>query len=186
VDIPNLMSIFPIHLISGILAILMFSKSQLVFLFQADIDFVQLRASSCHYSTSWLDNIGTSAGRKDTRHVVRPGTFVLRFGLTGFVCRIFEPGGEEDCLRLIVGPTPSSTTTITSQHTNPSSTVPLSSHYAKALARLSADLGFDGWLLNFECPLKGGLVQTHLLSAWITILRRELQLLVGSHAQVVW
>jgi mannosyl-glycoprotein endo-beta-N-acetylglucosaminidase len=96
--------------------------------------------------------------------------------------RIFEGGGEEDCLRLIVGKTPSSPI----QRTNPSSGIPLSDHYAKSLAKLAMDLGFDGWLLNFECALQGGPTQTHLLSAWVTMLQIEMKSLVGDHAQVMW
>lgn len=65
-------------------------------------------------------------------------------------------------------------------------TLPLSSHYASILANLARDRGFDGYLLNFECPLQGGLEQTRALAAWISLLRSALQSTVGEHSEVIW
>lgn len=62
----------------------------------------------------------------------------------------------------------------------------MSPHYARVLAELAAQRGFDGYLLNFECPLRGGVEQTRALAAWITILQAELESKVGPHAQAIW
>ncbi|OSX60714.1 glycoside hydrolase family 85 protein [Postia placenta MAD-698-R-SB12] len=97
---------------------------------------------------------------------------------------IFEGQGQEDCLRLLVGRLPQSGT----GPAMPSSDIalPLSPHYAHLLADLAHQRGFDGYLLNVECPLIGKIEQTRALSAWISILESELQRKVGSHAQVIW
>ncbi|TDL17628.1 hypothetical protein BD410DRAFT_541522 [Rickenella mellea] len=97
---------------------------------------------------------------------------------------IFEGSGEEDCLRLLVGKLPKSTT----GPAEPSSahTLPLSPHYARLLAELAVERGFDGYLLNFECPLRGGPEQMRALDAWITILDSQLKRRVGSHSQAIW
>ncbi|KAJ3797013.1 glycoside hydrolase family 85 protein [Lentinula aff. detonsa] len=98
---------------------------------------------------------------------------------------ILEGGGEQDCLRLLVGKLPKSRTGPVSQPTTFTS-LPLSSHYARVLADLAKQRGFDGYLLNFECPLVGGMEQTRALAAWITLLQAELKLKVGSHAETMW
>ncbi|KDR71031.1 hypothetical protein GALMADRAFT_801556 [Galerina marginata CBS 339.88] len=98
---------------------------------------------------------------------------------------IFEGGGEEDCLRLLVGKMPTSKTGQVGK--SPASlTLPLSPHYAKVLAELARERGFDGYLLNFECPLSGGLEQTRALAAWITLLQSEILAKVGPHGQTLW
>jgi mannosyl-glycoprotein endo-beta-N-acetylglucosaminidase len=66
------------------------------------------------------------------------------------------------------------------------SSLPLSTHYARLLAQLAANRGFDGYLLNFECPLQGGVEQCRALAAWISLLRVELQKQVGPYAEVIW
>ncbi|KAG8900838.1 hypothetical protein FRB99_005743 [Tulasnella sp. 403] len=102
---------------------------------------------------------------------------------------IFEGAGEEDCLRLIVGPVPSqeSSTTTTANSLNQSGrTMVLSPHYAERLAELAHNRGFDGYLLNFECPLGGGEEQARLVAAWIILLKIELAKRVGPYAEVVW
>ncbi|KII83369.1 glycoside hydrolase family 85 protein [Plicaturopsis crispa FD-325 SS-3] len=96
---------------------------------------------------------------------------------------IFEGSGEEDCLRLLVGHLPKSKT----GPVIPSSfTLPLSAHYARLLADLAYQRGFDGYLLNLECPLRGGVEQTKALAAWNTLLQSELLRKVGAHAQTIW
>jgi mannosyl-glycoprotein endo-beta-N-acetylglucosaminidase len=97
--------------------------------------------------------------------------------------RIFEAGGEEDCLRLIVGKLPACKT---SQVHQSSFSLPLSLLYARLLATLPHDRGFDGYLLKFECPLAGSFEQTRALAAWITLLQSELLEKVGSHAETIW
>jgi len=99
--------------------------------------------------------------------------------------RIFERSGEEDCLRLLVGHLPKSRT---GPATQPSSlpSLPLSPHYAQVLAELALQRGFDGYLLNFECPLRGGVEQARALSAWITLLQSEIQAKVGPHGETIW
>ncbi|KAF7984889.1 hypothetical protein HWV62_10885 [Athelia sp. TMB] len=96
---------------------------------------------------------------------------------------IFEGSGEDDCLRLLVGQLPTSTSGPALPSTT---TLPLSPHYARVLADLAAQRGFDGYLLNFECPLRGGVEQTRALSAWIPILQAEMLAKVGPHAQALW
>ncbi|KIK62945.1 glycoside hydrolase family 85 protein, partial [Collybiopsis luxurians FD-317 M1] len=98
---------------------------------------------------------------------------------------IFEGGGEQDCLRLLVGRLPNSRTGTVSQPLTTTS-LPISPHYARILADLARQRGFDGYLLNFECPLAGGIEQTRALAAWITLLRFELKAKVGSHAEAMW
>lgn len=98
--------------------------------------------------------------------------------------RIFEGDAGDDCLRLIVGKLPASSTGSVNEESP--STVPVSSHYAVILAELAAERGFDGYLLNFECFLAGGLEQTRALAAWISILQSELIKRVGPHAETVW
>ena len=65
-------------------------------------------------------------------------------------------------------------------------TLPLSPHYAIVLAELARERGFDGYLLNFECPLAGGLEQTRALAAWITLLQSEILARVGAHGETHW
>ncbi|KAJ4477293.1 glycoside hydrolase family 85 protein [Lentinula aciculospora] len=98
---------------------------------------------------------------------------------------IFEGGGEQDCLRLLVGKLPKSRTGPVSPPTTPTS-LPLSPHYARILADLAKKRGFDGYLLNFECPLVGGTEQTRALAGWITLLQDELKTKVGDHAETMW
>ncbi|KAE9405103.1 hypothetical protein BT96DRAFT_963968 [Gymnopus androsaceus JB14] len=98
---------------------------------------------------------------------------------------IFEGGGEQDCLRLLVGQLPKSRTGFVSQP-HASTSLPVSPHYARVLADLARQRGFDGYLLNFECPLVGGLEQTRALAAWITLLNSELKMKVGDHAEAIW
>ncbi|EKM58962.1 glycoside hydrolase family 85 protein [Phanerochaete carnosa HHB-10118-sp] len=98
---------------------------------------------------------------------------------------IFEHAeSEADCLRLLVGRLPQSTSG--PARPSPANSLPASSHYARLLANLAYQRGFDGYLLNFEAPLRGGVEQTRALTLWIGLLERELKRLVGEHAQVVW
>ncbi|KAF8654872.1 hypothetical protein AX16_003333 [Volvariella volvacea WC 439] len=100
---------------------------------------------------------------------------------------IFEGGSEPDCLRLLVGKLPKSKTG-SAAPVNPHhmKSLPISPHYARLLADLAVKRGFDGYLLNFEVPLQGGVEQTQALAAWICFLRSELQEKVGPHAEVIW
>ncbi|PSR70645.1 hypothetical protein PHLCEN_2v13477 [Hermanssonia centrifuga] len=98
--------------------------------------------------------------------------------------RIFEGSGEPDCLRLLVGRLPQAQTG--PARSAPNAPLPVSPYYARLLANVAHLRGFDGYLLNVECPLRGGIEQTRALSAWITLLEKELKRIVGDHAQVVW
>ncbi|KAJ7174428.1 glycosyl hydrolase family 85-domain-containing protein [Mycena filopes] len=98
---------------------------------------------------------------------------------------IFEGSGEDDCLRLLVGRLPKSKTGPVRQPPDFRS-LPLSAHYARVLADLAYQRGFDGYLLNFECPLRGGIEQTRAVASWITLLVDELKRKIGAHAEVVW
>ncbi|TFK53325.1 hypothetical protein OE88DRAFT_1240919 [Heliocybe sulcata] len=97
---------------------------------------------------------------------------------------IFEGDGEQDCLRLLVGRLPQSKTgpAVASDD----SSLPVSMHYARLLADLAVQRGFEGYLLNFECPLRGGIEQTQALCTWISMLQSELRAKVGPHAEVIW
>ncbi|EIW81737.1 glycoside hydrolase family 85 protein [Coniophora puteana RWD-64-598 SS2] len=102
---------------------------------------------------------------------------------------IFEGPAEADVLRLIVGPPPSPpppTGDLTTGPVNRPTTFPVSRHYATRLAELAAQRGFDGWLLNVECPLRGGPEQCRALTVWIGMLREEMSERVGGHAEVCW
>ncbi|KAJ7755189.1 glycosyl hydrolase family 85-domain-containing protein [Mycena metata] len=99
---------------------------------------------------------------------------------------IFEGNrDEDDCLRLLVGRLPKSKTG-PARPAPDFRSLPLSPHYARLLADLAHQRGFDGYLLNFECPLRGGVEQTRALAAWITLLVDELKSRIGSHAEVIW
>lgn len=98
---------------------------------------------------------------------------------------IFEhPESVADCLRLIVGRLPQSKSG--PAHTKPVTTLPASLHYARLLADLAHQRGFDGYLLNFEYALPVGVEQARALTLWIGLLERELKRAVGAHAQVIW
>lgn len=85
----------------------------------------------------------------------------------------------------MVGKMPLSKTGQVNQSTS-SLTLPLSPHYAKVLAELARERGFDGYLLNFECPLVGGVEQTRAVAAWITLLHTEILARVGAHGETHW
>ncbi|KIY45738.1 hypothetical protein FISHEDRAFT_66793 [Fistulina hepatica ATCC 64428] len=98
---------------------------------------------------------------------------------------IFEASAAEDCLRLLVGQLPQSPQgTVTRSKVIQS--VPISPHYARVLAELAEQRGFDGYLLNFECPLHGRVEQARALATWVSILRDELRARVGAHAEISW
>jgi mannosyl-glycoprotein endo-beta-N-acetylglucosaminidase len=65
-------------------------------------------------------------------------------------------------------------------------TLPLSAHYARVLAELARERGFDGYLLNVECSLVGGVEQTRAVAAWITLLHTEILARVGAHGETHW
>ncbi|OAX35593.1 glycoside hydrolase family 85 protein [Rhizopogon vinicolor AM-OR11-026] len=96
---------------------------------------------------------------------------------------IFEESGsgEADCLQVIVGcPQKGAGPTLRT------ASMPISKHYASLLAELARQRGFDGYLLNVECPLGGGAEQARALAGWILLLRSELLTKVGPHAQAIW
>ncbi|TBU29158.1 glycosyl hydrolase family 85-domain-containing protein [Dichomitus squalens] len=98
---------------------------------------------------------------------------------------IFEHAeSEPDCLRLLVGSLPISRTG--PARSNAYATIPVSPHYARLLAEIAYQRGFDGYLLNFEAPLRGGVEQTRALTLWIALLEQELKRKVGSHAEAMW
>jgi len=80
---------------------------------------------------------------------------------------------------------PASTTGQVDRATS-SFTLPLSPHYATVLAELARERGFDGYLLNVEVPLAGGLEQTRALAAWMTVLQSEILEKVGPHGETLW
>lgn len=84
-------------------------------------------------------------------------------------------------LRLLVGKLPTSAI-----NASANTSLPISPHYARLLAALAAERGFDGYLLNFEYALDGGPEQARALDAWIGMLEAELRRQVGTHAHAVW
>lgn len=99
--------------------------------------------------------------------------------------RIFEGSGELDVLRLLFGRVPNSPTGPASSEQT-SNAYPISPHYARALAEFARQRGFDGYLLNMECPLQGGPEQTRALCAWVDLLRHYLKTEIGDHTEVIW
>ncbi|KLO08577.1 hypothetical protein SCHPADRAFT_858859 [Schizopora paradoxa] len=98
---------------------------------------------------------------------------------------IFEHAeSAEDLLRLLLGNVPASRTS--SVKSGVKNTLPVSAHYARELAQLASDRGFDGYLLNVEYRLEGGPEQVRAIEAWISILNHELKRTVGPHAQTIW
>ncbi|KAL9712325.1 hypothetical protein Ac2012v2_003562 [Leucoagaricus gongylophorus] len=95
---------------------------------------------------------------------------------------IFEGGAEAECLQLLTGQLPQSSTGSAIQSFVPSK-LSISPHYAVALADLAAERGFDGYLMNFECWLTGGIEQARALAAWLGLLQSELIQRVGPHAE---
>ena len=53
-------------------------------------------------------------------------------------------------------------------------------------AELAYQRGFDGYLLNFESTLSYKTDHARALAAWILLLKEELRVKVGPHAQVMW
>jgi mannosyl-glycoprotein endo-beta-N-acetylglucosaminidase len=165
------------------------SSSSMSFSFSSSMStsYTQLLSPLRDNSSTWLDNSSPPSGHQDPRHTVRPSFIHPDRHPQGTVIRIFESGAEPDTLRLLVGNLPSAITAPARQP--PSSTtisLPLSPHYARLLAALAHQRGFDGYLLNFECPLRGGAEQTRVLAAWIALLRFELVRSVGEHAECIW
>ncbi|PCH41736.1 glycoside hydrolase family 85 protein [Wolfiporia cocos MD-104 SS10] len=111
-------------------------------------------------------------------------TAAHRSGVKMLGTLIFEGSGLEDCLKLLFGRLPQSRTGPTASSLNRH--LPISPHYARLLADLAYQRGFDGYLLNVECSLVGGIEQARALAAWIAILETELKNKVGPHAQVIW
>ena len=89
-----------------------------------------------------------------------------------------------DCLRLLVGRLPPSKTG--SAAPSQDNSFPLSPHYARILAELAYERGFDGYLLNVEVGLVGRVEQARALAAWIAVLNSELKRKVVSHAEAIW
>ncbi|KAI0301885.1 glycosyl hydrolase family 85-domain-containing protein [Multifurca ochricompacta] len=95
---------------------------------------------------------------------------------------------ETDGLRLLFGRLPASKTGPVVPPSTETSAVPVSPHYARLLACLAYQRGFDGYLLNFEWHLRAesGIGHARALTAWISLLRAELKAKVGPHAEVIW
>ena len=99
--------------------------------------------------------------------------------------RIFEhTESAEDTIRLLCGKLPNS-------RTGPPATLlsngfPISRHYARLLADVAFERGFDGYLLNFEFQFVGRSEQARAIEAWISILNSELKSKVGDYAQTIW
>jgi mannosyl-glycoprotein endo-beta-N-acetylglucosaminidase len=112
-----------------------------------------------------------------------------RSGVDLSYLRIFEhPESEPDVLRLLFGKLPASRTGTAIPPAIATSALFVSPHYARLLANIAHQRGFDGYLLNFEWHLRieGGIGQARALTAWISLLQAELKTKVGPHAEVIW
>jgi mannosyl-glycoprotein endo-beta-N-acetylglucosaminidase len=127
----------------------------------------------------------SSSGSQNAGDFVSSTRTYSQSRLTRRYFRIFEGSGESDILRLLFGRLPSSVTGPAQSEPTPDS-FRVSPHYARALADLARQRGFDGYLLNVECPLRGGPEQARALTAWIGLLRYYLKTEVGGHAEVIW
>jgi mannosyl-glycoprotein endo-beta-N-acetylglucosaminidase len=102
---------------------------------------------------------------------------------------IFEhTESEADCLRLLFGRLPASRTGPAVPVSVEKSPVSVSHHYARLLAYLAHQRGFDGYLMNFEWDLRAdsGIGHTRALTAWVSLLQAELKAKIGPHAEVIW
>lgn len=63
---------------------------------------------------------------------------------------------------------------------------PPSMFYIDCLVSLAVERGFDGYLLNIECPLPEGEADVRLLVRWISLFRSKLIQAIGPHAQLIW
>nr|VWP00370.1 AAA domain-containing protein [Ganoderma boninense] len=112
-------------------------------------------------------------------------TAAHRHGVKMLGVLIFEGAESQgECLQLLVGPLPRQTYGPAKPNSN--QTLPVSAHYARLLAELAYQRGFDGYLLNFEAPLPGGVEQARALTLWISLLEQELKRKVGPHAEAMW
>ncbi|THH17582.1 hypothetical protein EW146_g3251 [Bondarzewia mesenterica] len=143
--------------------------------------------------TNFSSPLDDPASREATQKVLPPCHTPSTFGpgaIPSYISRItgiFEwEASEGDCLRLLFGRLPNSRTGPAAPSTDDS--IPVSPHYASVLADLARQRGFDGYLLNFEFPLRagGGVGQTRALAAWIALLNTEMKAKVGPHAEVIW
>ncbi|KAI0755992.1 glycosyl hydrolase family 85-domain-containing protein [Irpex lacteus] len=113
-------------------------------------------------------------------------TAAHRHGVKMLGTLIFEhQESEPDVLRLLVGRLPQGRTNGPARPSTNSS-LPVSRHYARLLADLAYQRGFDGYLINIETPLRGGVEQSRTLSTWIALLESELKRRLGNHAQAIW
>ena len=71
------------------------------------------------------------------------------------------------------------------EYTLPASGMSVSSYYAKVLAGLAKERGFDGWLLNIEIDMAEGPSAARGLAAWLTVFRKEIVKAVGEHGKVL-
>ena len=86
-------------------------------------------------------------------------------------------------MRLLLGKVPTSKS---ASHPNYSHGLPVSSYYARRLAELAHERGFDGYLLNFEYLLEGRSEQVRALESWVSLLNVELKSKIGDYAQTIW
>lgn len=95
---------------------------------------------------------------------------------------IFEGDSAGDLYRMIAGnPLPVGG----GEYSLPTSGMPVSSYYAKVLAGLAKERGFDGWLLNIEIDMAEGPSGARGLAAWLTVFRKEIVKAVGEHGKVL-
>ncbi|KAH8115639.1 glycosyl hydrolase family 85-domain-containing protein [Phellopilus nigrolimitatus] len=144
--------------------------------------------SSLAYTFNFWDRCDTFIYFSHHRVTIPPPGWINaahKHGVKMLGVLIFEHHeSAEDILRLLVGKLPKSRTGTSGPSSNTG--LPVSPHYARLLADLAHERGFDGYLLNFEYPFEGRSEQVRALEAWIAIFNAELKLKVGDYAQTIW
>ena len=89
---------------------------------------------------------------------------------------------------MLFGRLPASKTGTAAPPTVETSAILISPHYARLLAYIAYQRGFDGYLLNFEWALRleGGIGHARALTAWVSLLQAELKAKIGPHAEAIW
>jgi len=92
--------------------------------------------------------------------------------------------GSDDLEQVIRGHSPSSKTGPAKATDD---NITMSPHYARMLAELARQRGFDGYLVAFEDSFNSdGTKWARAVSAWVSLLREEMLKVVGPHAEVIW
>ncbi|KAL5488469.1 hypothetical protein ACEPAI_6587 [Sanghuangporus weigelae] len=144
--------------------------------------------SSLAYTFNFWDRCDTFIYFSHQRVSVPPPAWVNaahRQGVKIIGVLIFEhQESMEDTLRLLIGNIPQARAGQRAGHAN--NGLPITRHYARLLADLAHERGFDGYLLNFEFPFIGRSEQARAVESWVSLLNTELKKKVGVYAETIW